>query len=42
MQHDMLQLPPGKQSFNFPNLTPEHATAREKTYALKISSNEKD
>jgi len=37
MQHNVLRLPPGSQSFNCPNLTQEHATTQKKTYPLTLT-----
>jgi hypothetical protein len=39
MRHDVLRLPPGRRSFNFPNLTQERATARKKTYTPNLNIN---
>ena len=39
MRHDVLRLPPGRRSFNFPNLTQERATARKKTYPPNPNTN---
>jgi hypothetical protein len=39
MRHNVLQLPPGRRSFNFPNLTQECPTTRKKTYLLNPNTN---